>query len=764
MSRTLVIPAFLWLAAGVCVAREYWVASGGNDADDGTTGRPLRTIQRAVDFAKAGDTVLVSAGRYEEHVGLVAAEKSGAADRWLTIAAADGDERRVVVGTEKPLVDAYGGASTAFSLQDARFVRLRGFKCVAAYRGRGAGIGLRKCEHVEVLNCEVSGGGQGGVDANECDFITIDGVEAYFNGGDTGWSSGISLFEPRGPSNIIRNCVCYGNFDNSAFRSDGNGIIVDNGYGHGGALLANNLCYMNGGKGICSTRSDHCTFLNNTCAMNCWQPNQQESAHELSVRGADNVVRNNIGVGAFRASAGMQVLLQYSGPGGDVRIDPAAIRCDHNLFFSPAPGIFAVLAGDRRRVMTLEEMRKDLPQLAADSLCLDPGFVDLKNLDFRLRSDSPAVRAGRTDAGAPADRLGKRRGLDADCSLGCYEGGYAASDAVPSVKAGVTIAAGEDEQAIAALLGNVYDLEWHGMLWGWGRLLTEELPLEIDVQGPRRADFVNLEGAFVLRDLLERIAREHQVRLVLRQPPASRGLPTGPFVINHRLMIADKAAAEDRAFVRHILRACVWTQADKQRLSLAELLPALSAATGLRIESNPALSIEQKFVMITRNMPLGAFLTDLADRMNVRLTLAKADRFSDPAKVQTAELGKPFGGADGLAEVTVEQPDPRGRVDLFARVRPDSCLCARAFTDNCRMISPAGIDDTKAGALFHKADTRLERSSVLRLAVKGDSYAVNVGGTWLLAGRIPPGTREGPFLVRAVSPYMRIGNLRFVPL
>ena len=132
--------------------------------------------------------------------------------------------------------------------------------------------------------------------------------------------------------------------------------------------------------------------------------------------------------------------------------------------------------------------------------------------------------------------------------------------------------------------------------------------------------------------------------------------------------------------------------------------------------------------------------------------------------MKTAELGKPFGGADGLAEVTVEQPDPRGRVDLFARVRPDSCLCARAFTDNCRMISPAGIDDTKAGALFHKADTRLERSSVLRLAVKGDSYAVNVGGTWLLAGRIPPGTREGPFLVRAVSPYMRIGNLRFVPL
>jgi hypothetical protein len=91
---------------------------------------------------------------------------------------------------------------------------------------------------------------------------------------------------------------------------------------------------MNGGKGICSTRSDDCTFLNNTSVANCWQPNQQEMAHELSIRGARNVVQNNIAVGLLPKAAGMLVLPEYSGPMGNVQIDPNTIACDHNLFFN----------------------------------------------------------------------------------------------------------------------------------------------------------------------------------------------------------------------------------------------------------------------------------------------------------------------------------------------------------------------------------------------------------------------------------------------
>ena len=219
-----------WLAeTGSLAAAEYWVSASGDNAAKGSQDQPFRTIQRGVQAAAPGDTVYVRAGRYEEHVN-VTAGKSGEPGKWLTIAAAPGEERLPVVGTEEPRIDVSGSESSAFALRGVKYVRIRGFRCLAAYRGRGSGIGAKDCEHIEILNCVVSGGGQGGIDANQCNFVTIDGVEAFFNGGGTGWSSGISLLDLRSKENVVRNCILYGNDDNSSHRTDGNGIIIDNAY------------------------------------------------------------------------------------------------------------------------------------------------------------------------------------------------------------------------------------------------------------------------------------------------------------------------------------------------------------------------------------------------------------------------------------------------------------------------------------------------------------------------------------------------------
>jgi len=418
----------LFLVAAPCLATEYWLAPTGDDAAAGTDTAPLRTIQRAIDVSKPGDTVYVRAGRYEECVK-IEKEKGGSAGAWLTISAAPGDERKVVVGTEVPRVDAYGSMSSAFVLLEVQYVRVRGFHCVAPYRGRGSGIGARKSQHIEILNCVVTGGGQGGVDANHCDHVTIDGVEAFFNGGGTGWSSGISLLEPKTKDNVVRNCICYGNYDNSSYRSDGNGIIIDNAYHHGGALLINNLCFMNGGKGISSTRSDDCIFLNNTCVANCWQTNQQAVAHELTVRGANNILRNNIGVSVLPRGVGMLVLPSYDTSKGKVNVEPKTIRCDHNLFFNPSGPECVMLAGNRRQYFTLEQLREAMPHWAGQTLNVDPGFVDMKNLDFRLRPDSPALRAGVALPQVPTDVTGKPRPKEGPCSMGCYEGAFTGAPA-----------------------------------------------------------------------------------------------------------------------------------------------------------------------------------------------------------------------------------------------------------------------------------------------------------------------------------------------
>lgn len=663
----------------VCPAAEYWVSTEGDDSWPGNSQKPFRSIQHGVQVVQPGDTLFVRAGRYEENIS-VPTEKSGKAGQWVTISAAPGDERRVVVGTETPRVDAYGSLSSAFSLREVQYVRLRGFYCVAPYRGRGSAIGASKSQHIEIINCVATGGGQGGVDANHCDHVTIDGVEAFFNGGGTGWSSGISLLDPKMKDNVVRNCICYGNYDNSSYRSDG-----------------------------------------------------------------------------------MLALLSYSGPMGNVEIDPKTIQCDHNLFFNPQSAACVALSGNRRTLLDLAALRETMPHWAGNTLNVDPGFVDMENLDFRLRSDSPALNAGTALAEVRSDLLGRERPAKGPCSMGCYEGSHDGSlgpDPTPEIE----IAEGQDATAIEPLLDNEYEFEWHGILWGFGKLLPEELPLQIDIQGPRKADFLNLSGRFVLGDLLKQLVEEHRVRLILRQSDACRGLPAGPHTIGPWLSVRKGADADERAFVRRRLRCNLWTDDGSGKSPLAELLPALSAVTGMGIESDVPVPSGWSCEMITRNMKLSAALNDLARRLNTRFILSRHDPLAKADAGQMVELDKPFGQDDGMVELTVEKPDGRGRIDLFARVQSDACLCARLFDDNSRFLSPAGIDDTGAGEMYHKAATRLDPGSAVRLAVIGRACALSVGDEWIILNYLPLGLDKGPFQVRVVDEWITIGHIRYIAM
>jgi len=58
----------LSLAALLLAAKTVVVATTGNDANAGTSAAPFRTVQRALDVALAGDTIVVRAGLYRERV------------------------------------------------------------------------------------------------------------------------------------------------------------------------------------------------------------------------------------------------------------------------------------------------------------------------------------------------------------------------------------------------------------------------------------------------------------------------------------------------------------------------------------------------------------------------------------------------------------------------------------------------------------------------------------------------------------------------
>lgn len=67
----------LWLLPAALPAATYYVALTGNDSDPGSEARPWRTIQKAANTIRAGDTAIVRAGFYPERITTVRGGNSG---------------------------------------------------------------------------------------------------------------------------------------------------------------------------------------------------------------------------------------------------------------------------------------------------------------------------------------------------------------------------------------------------------------------------------------------------------------------------------------------------------------------------------------------------------------------------------------------------------------------------------------------------------------------------------------------------------------
>jgi len=88
------ILVLVWSASAQ--ARSFYVSIDGADTNPGTHARPFRTIQRAAETMKAGDTCIVRAGTYRETVQLKASGEPGKPIRFI---AAPG-EKVILKGTE----------------------------------------------------------------------------------------------------------------------------------------------------------------------------------------------------------------------------------------------------------------------------------------------------------------------------------------------------------------------------------------------------------------------------------------------------------------------------------------------------------------------------------------------------------------------------------------------------------------------------------------------------------------------------------------
>ena len=386
-------------------------APGAADENPGSEQQPFKTVQRTAEVARAGDTVCVMAGRYNERVVV----KTG------------GSEGRSIVFRAMPRRSASIGG---FEL-NASYVRVEGFEITADKPVTAIRLGGSHCEVLDnyihdMMEGVVGTGGDKRSPSGRTDYSTVAHHRIAFNrvyhceygflllGED--WLvennevERLFMYAPgRGFDDCDytrffgKCCVQRGNYYHGSRQPEIKTAHVDclqTFPGNGGAaldvLFENNVCFdfhqmcmveklgpnadlrrwtfrgniastnaptMRGGWGPDIIRTADVTLENNTLSTVNWST--------IGLRDKESVngqIRNNILCDAERAVVD-----------GDETFSPARPLIEYNLTFKTA-----ALAGN-----TNVNGR-------------DPLFVDAPRRNFRLRKGSPAIAAGKDCATAGA--------------------------------------------------------------------------------------------------------------------------------------------------------------------------------------------------------------------------------------------------------------------------------------------------------------------------------------------------------------------------
>lgn len=290
----------------------------------------------------------------------------------------------------------------------------------------GAGIGLGDSSQVLVEgnivsgNCKVEADAPSGIDFFHPVLVSSDNSHFATDNSELG-----------NPGNqyalIIRNNTCYDNILTRGQLTDGNGIICDDfehaqsdGVMFGGSsqrtLVANNVCYYNGGVGVHVYESDYVDVFNNTCYGNQRNAGYGEidnvaaaTEKHTSYAGKNNRFYDNICYPLTDRGAGPHGYVggSASGAGG---LD----AWDYNLYWENGQLSLTTASG-------------------AHDINRDPKFVSIANTDFHLSSASAAIGTGMGLYQISYDRDGNPRG-------GVWDvGAYAATNPVHTSQVPATV-------------------------------------------------------------------------------------------------------------------------------------------------------------------------------------------------------------------------------------------------------------------------------------------------------------------------------------
>ena len=424
------------------------VSADGSDENPGTKDRPWATLQRAVDAAQPGDTILIGPGVY---AGCVI-RRSGSAEAPIVLKAEGpgvhidrpGPENRrrsvIEVGTHGEVI--------------AHWV-VDGFEVSGARRW---GINLGRTEHVTVQNCRVHDCGLTGIFTSFSDHVTIQFNESYDN-----HEHGI-YHSNSGDYPVIRG--------NRSHHNDGCGIHMNGDRNMGGdglishALVERNIIWENGRAGGSAINCDGVSdsvIRNNLCYNN-----HASGISLYAIDGAEGSSRNQVYHNTVVMGPDGRWVLNI--PWWQRRSAPVGNRVANNIFYTSNPETGAIIiwgaealdgcdhnivvgrfAADAVLPEETEIAHMSLDQSAAvqpaeggnevidlkgwqqlgwgvhsSEAVPDKLFINAADHDYRLRTDSPAIDASKALPDMTDDLLGRPRG-EAPADAGCYAAAEAPS-------------------------------------------------------------------------------------------------------------------------------------------------------------------------------------------------------------------------------------------------------------------------------------------------------------------------------------------------
>jgi hypothetical protein len=229
-------------------------------------------------------------------------------------------------------------------------VEINGLTVDAANR-TDSDINCNSADHVRVIGNTLTDGGGAGFSAYRCDYVTVDWNRIYHAGYRGGWSGGISLNADRwsdtaaGFHNIVTHNVVSGTYDDSSYKSDGNGIMIDQGGNVPPTLVANNAVYENYYRCVVSNVVQHVWVINNTCYKNGlrYNPPDDIAGEITSFNSTDIHVINNVVYAwttprAYMQDSSSSVTYQHNAAyGGTTSLVPSSVLSDPNQIRTEDP-------------------------------------------------------------------------------------------------------------------------------------------------------------------------------------------------------------------------------------------------------------------------------------------------------------------------------------------------------------------------------------------------------------------------------------------